>query len=196
MKFSEHVLTSIREVLTLAEAPDLTDKNAVIRNLVFLYHTMKASEHLLEVAVECSKDRPELNAYFVEHLEEERGHHVWLASDLNSAGVDVKQTGVPVKAVEMVGTQYYLMHHVDSSALIGYMGLMECFSCPLDVVEKLEEAYGKELFRTVRFHAEHDTDHGADIAEVIDKLPEASKSLVLENAMQAARYFCAATQTF
>ena len=196
MKFSDHVVTSVREVLKNAKSPDLADINSVLRNLTFLYHTMKASEHLLEVAVECSKCRPELQASYAEHLEEERGHHLWLATDLNSAGVDVLKTGVPVKAVEMVGSQYYLMHHVDAAALLGYMALMECFSCSLEVVEKLEEAYGKELFRTVRYHAEHDTDHGADVADAIDRLPEASKALVLENAMQAARYFCAATQTF
>lgn len=196
MKFSTQVLGAIAEVLKSAKAPDFSDKNVVIRNLTFLYHTMKASEHMLEVAVECSKDRPELHAYYVEHLEEERGHHVWLASDLNSAGVDVAKTGIPLKAVEMVGTQYYLMYHVDTAALLGYMALQECFSKPLEIIDQLEKMHGVELFKTLRYHAENDVGHGEDIKTVLDTLPTTSQSLVMENAIQAARYFCAATQNF
>ncbi|MCA1859315.1 hypothetical protein LE191_04220 [Janthinobacterium sp. HSC-3S05] len=196
MKFSNQVLGAIARELKFAKVPDFTQKEVVIRNFTFMYHTMKASEHMLEVAVECSKERPDLCTYFKEHLEEERGHHLWLASDLNSAGVDVAKTGIPVRAVEMVGTQYYLMYHVDPAALLGYMALQECFSRPLEVIDQLEKMHGKELFRTARYHAEHDIDHGADIANVLDKLPETSQSIVLENAIQTARYFCAATQNF
>lgn len=196
MKFSETVLTAVREVLQDAKPLDISDKNVVLRNMVFLYHTMKASEHMLEVAVERSNGNKELHAYYVDHLEEERGHHVWLANDLNTAGIDVTKTAIPLRAVEMVGTQYYLMYHVDPAALLGYMALQESFAQSLSTVDFLEQTHGKELFKTVRYHAEHDVDHGSDIADVIDNLPETSQSLVLENATQAARYFCAATQNF
>lgn len=196
MKYSEQLLQAIAHELQFAKVPDFRDKNVVLRNLTFLFHTMKASENLLEVAVAQSVDRPALHAYFKEHLEEERGHHVWLATDLNTAGVEVEKTAIPLKAVEMVGTQYYLIYHVDVAALLGYMALQECFSASLEVIDQLEQLHGVELFKTLRYHAEHDVDHGADIAAALDNLPETSQLLVLENAIQAARYFCAATQNF
>lgn len=196
MRYSEHLLGMVAAELTRAKVPDFQSKEVVVRNLTFLYHTMKASEHLLEVAVSQSKDRPELHAYFKEHLEEERGHHRWLADDLKAASIDAEKSAIPLRAVEMVGTQYYLMHHVDPAALLGYMVLQECFSARLEVIDRLEELHGKDLFRTLRYHAEHDIDHGADIADALDRLPETSQSIVLENAIQAARYFCAATQNF
>lgn len=192
--FADDVKTAIKSVLSHAGA-DLRVRSTLIANLVFLFHTTRASEHLLETAVAVSKDRPEL-AYYTEHLEEERGHHVWLADDLKLAGVDVAQTAIPRVAVEMVGSQYYLMHHVDPAALLGYMAVLECYPHDVAAIEELEGLHGKELLRTARYHAEHDIGHGQDIEATLNALPESSRLIVLQNAHQTATYIAQAIKAF
>jgi len=196
MKFSATLLSHLYHVRQQFPAPDLTRRSAVLKNLVFLFHTMRASEQLLELAIETSEEGTPLRDYFARHLEEERGHHRWLAADLLSAGVDVTQTGIPLKAVEMVGTQYYLVRHLDPAALLGYMAHSECLPTPPGVVDELEAAHGKELLRTLRYHAEHDADHGRELLQVVDGLPGERQLIVLESALQSARYFGLATQAF
>lgn len=174
---------------------DLTDPGTLLRNLVFVYHTMRASEHLLQVAVERSAPGP-LRDYFTEHLEEERGHERWLADDLAAVGIDVAMTAIPRQAVELVGSQYYLIHHVSPAALLGYMALMECFSVPLDHLDRLEALHGKTLFRCARFHAEHDIDHGNDLLRAFEQLPPNEQALAVESGVQSAHYFGTAMATF
>ena len=95
---------------------------------------MKASENLLVVAMQNTPEDTPLYEYFVRHLREEKSHELWLVEDLQSIGIDVSTTIVPREAVEMVGSIYYLIYHLDSSALLGYMFLMECFPMNLSIV--------------------------------------------------------------
>jgi len=169
-----------------------TNREACVSNLVFMYHCMRASENLLELAIEHSEGG--LKDYFVEHLSEETGHAEWLARDLASAGIDA--TSPPRLAVEMVGSMYYLVQHLDAAVLLGYMVLMECFPMSLERVAEMEALHGVELFKTLRYHAEHDVEHGIDVLAQIDALPERQQQLVWECATQAARYFAEATHSF
>lgn len=194
MKSSELVIDSILKVLAQYKGPSFDSITPVLNNLTFLYHTMRASEDLLRLAK--SRANGKLKAYYTEHLEEERGHAEWLERDLKTVGIDAKKTPIPREAVEMVGTQLYLIRYVGAPALLGYMALQECFPKSLDAIQGLEDKFGKDLFRTLRYHAEHDVDHGADLLKVIDQLPRKSQMLVLESAMQSARYFGAAAQNF
>jgi len=195
MKASQIIKNAIANVLSQAQPVDFNSRSAYLANLTFLYHTMRASENLLRVAI-ANTEPGKLHDYFVEHLEEETGHAEWLASDLQTAGIEVASTPVPRYAVEMVGTQYYLIQHVGSAALLGYMVLMECFPISLAGVEALEAAHGKDLMRTIRYHAEHDIDHGADLLDMIDSLTEQQQVLALESGMQAASYFTCALASF
>src|SRR5262245_9317608 len=115
MKFSDTLLAKIRYVLSHFKGPDLSCRDHFLNNFVFLWHTMRASEDLLQLAVECSDG--ELRDYFAEHLEEERSHQEWLAADLASAGVDVKNSHLPRLAVELVGSQFYRIKYVDAASL-------------------------------------------------------------------------------
>lgn len=196
MKFSEALINSLKEVRSKYPSVNLLDRNVLLNNFVFLYHAMKASENLLSVATDSTGRGSPLHEYFKAHLQEEQAHDQWLADDLETAGVDVTKTIVPRLAVEMVGSLYYLIYHVDPAALLGYMAVMECFPMPLDVVEQLETAHGKDLTRTLRYHAENDVDHGADLLAVIDSLPEDRRWIVAQSAMQTSNYFGAAISSF
>lgn len=183
---SEQVQTATAQVLQHLPRLDLGNAQTFIFNLLFMYHVMKASENLTRQAANCATG--ELKDYFTRHLAEEEGHEKWLAADLATVGIDVSKTAVPIDAVEMAGSQYYLINHVSPVSLLGYMVVLECFPMPLEQVEHLELVHGKDLLRTLRYHAEHDIDHGADVLAEIDKLTDEQFNLVMQSAVQTANY--------
>jgi hypothetical protein len=156
------------------------------RQLVFMYHVIVASENLLKVAVSVEKDE-RLKAYFAAHLEEERDHDKWLADDLMSKGIDVKATSIPKLVVEMVGSVYYLIHHVDPAALLGYMAILENNAGRKDEVDELSKEHGS-LLRTARWHIVHDVGHYAEVVGQIEKLPVRRQSAASECAAQTSKY--------
>lgn len=191
MRQSEKVMNAAAQVMQ--HFPKL-EGEAFVCNLLFMYHVIAASENLTRQAAERAEGS--LKDYFTQHLAEETGHEQWLAEDLLTAGIDVKKTAVAIEAVEMAGSQYYLINHVHPVALLGYMVVLECVPMPLERVEELEAAHGKELLRTLRYHAEHDIDHGADVLAVIDTLTDEQINLVTQSAVQTAHYALKALQRF
>lgn len=156
-----------------------------------MHQVIAASENLLRTAVDRCGDsgfETQLSAYYRAHLEEERGHEKWLADDLLTVGIDVKAMPLSLKAVEMAGTQYYMIHHVHPVSLLGYMAVLEGNPMPLAEVEKLETEYGKNLFRTLRYHAEHDIEHGKDLGKMIAQVPEDLMIHVTNSANQTRHY--------
>lgn len=176
-------------LLRLQRAPDLRQRNSLLANLLFLYHTMKASEQMLTLAVEKSKGNGLLEKYFREHLEEERGHEKWLAEDLKHADILVEETSASTNAAAMCGSIYYHLYHGDPSALLGYMLLMEGRPLSREGLLQLEKLHGKELLRTLRYHVEHDQGHAQRLKGLIDRLPEKSQEVVREAAMCSAHFF-------
>jgi hypothetical protein len=166
---------------------DLLDRETFIRNLIFVHNVITATPQLLHVAMKQSGLGP-LARYFEAHLAEEQDHARWLAADLATAGVDVHARPLSPDAIAMAGSQYYLIYHVDPAALLGYMAALECFPAPEDQILRLEEAHGVDLCRTLRYHATHDIDHGADVLEQVDKLNPRQFRIVMDNAMQTAAF--------
>ena len=151
----------------------------LIPNLIFLYHAMVASENLLKVAIEETRRRKlpddSLEYYFSKHLEEERDHAKWLAQDLQCVQVDAERTEIPLLAVQMAGSVYYLIYHAHPAALLGYMRVLE--SWPIDKARFAERAkpYPKALLRTLNYHIDHDPDHFRDLLAIIATVPEHEK---------------------
>jgi len=191
MTFSDQLIQKTEKVVSGYTMPDLTEKFPLLMNLVFLYHAMKASANLLRVAGE---QETNLKGYFQKHLLEEQDHDKWLAEDLLTAGVDVTETVTPRVAVEMVGSIYYLIYHIDPVAQLGYMAVMECLPKSEKYVEYLESLHGKDLLRTVRYHTEHDIAHGKDLREVLDSCTPDQQFLISQVAEQSAHYFGRAMQ--
>lgn len=158
---------------------NLSKKDNFLKNLRFMYHLMVASEDLLKEAIPISKGW--LNDYYVSHIEEERGHAKWLYDDLKGDVGDYDLT-----AAACAGTQYYLIKHVHPIALLGYMSVLECHPMNLEIVSELEKLHGKELCRCLRFHAENDVFHGADLEKILGKVPAELENLVISNAIQTA----------
>jgi hypothetical protein len=194
MKNSDHLLLVVRDVMAQWPSVDLMNRSTFVNNLIFLHRLILASEDLLEDSIPRSEG--ELREYYADHLEEERSHDDWLASDLSSIGIDVSACAFPSEAVAAVGTQYYLIRHVDPCALLGYMAVLECFPMPNEKLEQLEAKHGKELCRTLRHHSEHDIEHGAKLLDQINRLSERQFPLVVQNAVQTAIYIGSAISKF
>ncbi len=145
---------------------DLRNREIFIENLLFLHALIVASEPLLEEALK----RPMavgLKHFYEKHLEEERGHAKWLKEDLLSLGI--KTRDIDWRAAQIAGTQYYLIRHVSPELLLGYMASLECRPMPIEVVDLLERIHGEQALRTIRYHAVHDIDHGADVLKAIEE---------------------------
>lgn len=190
----DQLLQALREVRATYPAIDLTRRDIFLRNLIFVHNVISASEGLLRAA--CDRSIGELKAYFADHLKEEAGHAFWLRNDLATANINVAALPALPEAVAMAGSQYYLIHHVDPVALLGYMAVLECFPVDTEALEKLEEIHGKTLCRTLRYHAEHDISHGSDVLDEVDLLDEKQFQLVMQNAVQTALYIGSAISKF
>lgn len=186
------IKAAVEEALRASKPVDLRIRDTCLRNLAFIYHTMVATEDLFLAAIE--KSSGDLKAYFVQHHAEEMGHAQWLAADLDGAGFDVRSPSEI--AIALVGSVYYLVKHVHPAAMLGYMLLMEGFPPSLEHIEAMEKEHGSAMFKTLRFHAEHDIDHGAEVIRQIDLLPAATRAVVRDCAVLSARYMALASHTF
>ena len=145
----------------------------------FLWHVIVASEPLLEEAARVSNGK--LKDYYTRHLEEERGHELWLAIDLEELGIDVDALPTDPIASAMAGSQYYILKHRDPAEFLGYMAFLEGTPMNPDLVAELESIYGEKAVRTLRYHSIHDVDHSSDLDKMIDSLSTIDREKVVQN---------------
>ena len=186
MKFSDKLLVVIREHKKHFRI-DVTNRAGVIENLKFLHDCCAASEELLLEAALLSGIG---DNYFGRHLNEESGELSILENDLKAAGVE-RWTASPI-AMAMIGTQYYLIKHVSPVALLGYMAVQEADPTPIGVVEDLETAHGKDLFKFLRMHALKDLEHRKELIEVIDQQKDSDLDLIAFSARNTLEYLAIA----
>lgn len=156
-----------------------------IPNLIFVYHTIVASENLLRVAI--SQSSGALKTYFEKHLAEETGHAKWLAQDLLCIDINVESTQVPLLAAQMAGSMYYLIYHAHPAALLGYMRVLEGWPNDRAKLAERGKDYPEALLRTVNYHIDHDPDHLKDLLEMIASLPEHRE--LIENVVVMTRNY-------
>jgi hypothetical protein len=179
MTLSDKIITTVGRLRENSPRINLTNRSTLIHNLLWMYQVMCASESLMEEAIPLSP--PTLATYLRHHLEEERNHDEWLADDLVSIGVDVEVMPLNRNAVELAGTQYYLIKHVSPVCLLGYMAVLEGFPFPVSACDELETLHGKKVIRCLRYHAENDIEHRKELFRIIDKM---NNPLIFENAIR------------
>lgn len=177
---SDRIIADVGELRKEAPILDFTSRMLLVHNLVWMHQVIVASENLMEVARDKSKS-PILRQYLTSHLVEETDHALWLAEDLKHFEIDVSRLPLYRSAVEFVGSQYYFIHHVSPSALLGYMAVLEGFPFPLNALKSLEELHGKDGLRCLRYHAEHDLEHRKELFKVIDQLDD---PVIYQNAIR------------
>ena len=177
---SEQIIRTVEAMREAGPRVNLMDQRVLVANLVFLYQVIVASENLMEIALIESRDTA-LSQYLQRHAPEEKDHAKWLRKDLLTVGIDPDEAQLIRAAAELVGTQYYLIHHRNPNALLGYMAVLEGFPLPLPVLEQLEKLHGKDLLRCLRFHAIHDQEHRIELFRVIDELDDVD---IYQNAVR------------
>lgn len=181
---------------------DLRSRTTLVDNLIFAHQIIVASEQLLDFAVHRLAAEPRsgfeavLLQYFRDHAEEERGHAAWLVRDLATAGATVADRPLSWDAVQAVGAQYYLVLHAHPVALLGYMAALEGAPMPIADVDALEALHGPELLRTLRYHAEHDVGHCADLRRMLDQVPPALQAAVMRSGEATADHWARAATHF
>jgi hypothetical protein len=151
------------------------DIQCVISNLKFVYSAVIGTESLISCAIEQLKRiepssyRNVIISYLLEHLDEEFDHARWLSDDLNAHGVNL--TRLDNDAMFMIGAQYYMIHHETPYCLLGYMAVAEGTPTPISEIEKMEQVYGRKLFRFSRFHSIKDQEHKHALFKYIDSAP-------------------------
>lgn len=176
-----------------------SELEATLPELLFRTHCVaRASVPLLQAALARSRELSASDpvaqgmlAYLAEHVREEQEHAEWVLEDLESIGgqrQSILDRSPPAPIAELVGAQYYWIHHAHPVALLAYIAVLEQHVTPAEVLRELlnESKLEARAFRTFLEHAERDTGHVAELYDLIDRLPlsPAQVSLLSANAFR------------
>ncbi|MBU2359900.1 MAG: iron-containing redox enzyme family protein [Alphaproteobacteria bacterium] len=151
--------------------------------LGMVYQIIRASVPLMEAArLEAERRSGEdaicgpLAAYFAKHIPEERHHDVWTLEDLGAIGQDtdaIAQAMPQADVAQMVGAQYYWIHHHHPVVLLGYISVLEGQPPSVAHIDRVQARSGlpDAAFRTYRYHAGVDPHHKDDLDALLDSLP-------------------------
>lgn len=114
-----------------------------------------------------------LAAYLQVHIEEEKDHDLWLLNDICSIGFtkrDVLAARPCTATVNLIGSQYFWIHHIHPVAVMGYLILMEGYAPLPDQLDEIQAKSGAPAtaFRCLRQHADDDPAHLADLNRALD----------------------------
>jgi len=114
--------------------------------------------------------------YLERHAQEETGHDRWILDDAEVMGIrraSVLRRLPSPAAIEIVGAQYYWIHHYHPIAILGYIAVMEGTPSSTaffeDVARRNHLPF--EAISSFLYHARIDPKHKADLDRLIDSLP-------------------------
>jgi len=152
--------------------------------LVTVHSIIRASVPLMKAAeLECKKTsadekrlRSALAKYYHEHSIEEKNHDEWLLGDLKVLGMTHEEvlSKKPSQTVaEMVGSQYYWIHHLHPSCLLGYILILEGYPLTEKDLSRFVKKTGfpRKAFRTLEEHSSLDVHHLEELDRTLDRLP-------------------------
>ncbi|MEU9875288.1 iron-containing redox enzyme family protein [Streptomyces phaeochromogenes] len=143
-----------------------------------LYHAMNLGVPLMRAAGRRASTMGPEYVEFVHwcehHSEEEAPHVEWLLNDFAKAGRDrqaVADAFPEPEILALMGTQFALVEQVDPVAILGYIYVAEGHPNQPEGLQALAERFDlpQEAFDTLLFHTEADTEHGEEIAELIER---------------------------
>ena len=151
----------------------LRTMHAVVRSAVPLMTAAMQEARAREHSDPLCRD---LAPYFEQHIEEERGHDLWLLQDIEVTGRDPAEATDQIpspRVATMVGAQYYWIRHYHPVALLGHITAIEAYHPPAGFAQALSEAtgYPQTAFRSIARHAMLDVHHRRDLFDLLDRLP-------------------------
>jgi hypothetical protein len=123
----------------------------------------------------CDAVASRLADYFSHHITEETAHDEWLLDDMEILGFrreHILKRVPPAEAAELVGAQYYWLHHAHPVALLGYVAVLEGDPPLEDELQSaaLRTGLPPDAFRTFISHARLDPNHKQELDDFIDSL--------------------------
>jgi Iron-containing redox enzyme len=186
------------KLLSLKKPITIPDKETFKRYLITSYQIMKASVPLMDEAaydIKCL-DVGLLKLYYDKHSMEEKYHDEWVLNDLESIGVSREHVASlkPSQSVaELVGSQYYWIHHFHPVVLLGYIAFLEGDPPEKEFIERLQKktGYPDSAFRTIAKHGYLDPNHLDDMDKLLDSLPLTQDHMnwIMDNAVYSSRKF-------
>ena len=165
----------------------------VYRDYLFQSHSIiRASVPLMKATLECCRTPKyqcdsvlKLFAEYLErHILEESGHDEWILDDAEVLGIQRRflLERMPKRtALQLVGSQYYWIHHYNPIAMLGYIAVMEGTPPETEFIEDVarRNKLPMEAFSSFLLHAKIDPTHRADLDRLLDNLPLSKEQLGL-----------------
>ena len=165
----------------------------IYREYIYQSHSIiRASVPLMRAAEQACKlpehaGDPALQGfgrYLRHHIPEETGHHEWILDDGEAMGLNrqaILQRLPKERATQLVGVQYYWIHHYSPIALAGFIATMEGGPPPAEFFEEVAARNNLPLkcFSSFLYHAKIDPQHKKDLDAVLDALPLTPEQLEL-----------------
>lgn len=122
--------------------------------------------------------------YLHHHIPEETGHHEWILDDGEAMGIDRAEVLARLpkeSATQLVGVQYYWIHHYNPIALAGFIATMEGDPPTTEFVEDVARRNDLPLscFSSFLYHARIDPQHRKDLDALLDSLPLTQEHIAL-----------------
>jgi hypothetical protein len=122
--------------------------------------------------------------YLHQHIPEETGHDQWILDDGEALGLNRESIHMRLpheSATQLVGVQYYWIHHYNPIALAGYIAAMEGNPDPVEFIEDVaaRNKLSLKCFSSLVYHARIDPQHKKDFDDVLDGLPLTAAHLEL-----------------
>jgi len=154
--------------------------------LIIVHSIIRASVPLMKAAeLECKQLKgdnlcSDLAKYYHEHSIEEMNHDEWLIDDLKLLEVSREEvlSKKPSQTVaELVGSQYYWIHHLHPCYLLGYILVLEGYPLGKKDLDRLLKKTGfpEKSFRTLAEHSSLDVHHLEELDKTLDQLPLSEK---------------------
>lgn len=138
---------------------------------------MEAAEEACQLPVHAADPAlRDFGKYLRHHIPEETGHHEWILNDGEALGLNrqsILQRLPKESATQLVGVQYYWIHHFSPIALAGFIATMEGNPPPAEFFEEVAARNNLPLkcFSSFIYHAKIDPQHTRDLDAVLDALP-------------------------
>lgn len=162
-----------------------TDFPRLYREYIFQSHSIiRASVPLMQAAEQACRlpihaGDPALQGfadYLRRHIPEESGHHEWILDDGEAMGLEraaILRRLPKESATQLVGVQYYWIHHYSPIALAGFIATMEGDPPSTEFIEQVAGRNNLPLkcFSSFLYHAKIDLRHRRELDEALDELP-------------------------
>lgn len=172
----------------------------------YLYQShsiIRASVPLMQATLQVCRSKPHSTEpvlqrfadYLSHHIVEESGHDEWILNDAEAIGIPrrlILERIPKDSAKQMVGSQYYWIHHYHPVAMLGYIAVMEGTPPTTEFIEAVARRtrFPLDAFSSFLLHAKVDPRHRADLDALLDDLPlnEQHHALIGLSALETIKY--------